>query len=113
MSETENTIVELRSQLFDTIKLVKSGALKVDQARAVSDLAGRIIESAKAETEAVKAFGRGMVPASGFIGSAPKRDTLDQQGGGVVHEHKTTDASGKQVTYERRDPVPAGPRATI
>ena len=117
MSEDSNTITDLRTHLFDAIKLVKAGSIKVDQARAISDLAGRIIESAKAETEAVKAFGRGAVPASGFIGSAPKPDTLDkQERGGVVHQHQTTDAAGNAITYERREPagaLPGGPRAQI
>lgn len=75
-----NDINELRSELFDTIKLLKAGKLDVGQARAVADLAGRVIDSAKAETDYVRAFGgRGSVPASGFIGRAPKPDCLDVQ----------------------------------
>lgn len=80
MSDSTNNITELRGELFDTIKLLKAGKLQVDQARAVAELAGRVIDSARAETEFVKAFGgRGVMPASGFIGQARKPDTLDGQ----------------------------------
>ncbi|WP_297829954.1 hypothetical protein [Thermomonas sp.] len=54
--------------------------MDINRAKAVAEVAGRIIESAKAETEFVRAFGgRGVVPASGFIGHAPKPDSLDVQ----------------------------------
>lgn len=116
MTDQDNTITALRGELFATIRALRDPAnpMDVNRAKAVAEVAGRIIDSAKAETEAVKAFGRGAVPVSGFIGTAPKPDTLDHQGkAGQVHQHQTTDASGKQITYETRDAVPRGPQASI
>lgn len=106
MSESTNNITELRGELFDTIKLLKQGKLQVDQARAVAELAGRVIDSAKAETEFVKAFGgRGVVPASGFIGHAPKPDTLDRQAR-IIGPEPTTPQPGAGLP-------PSGPRGAL
>lgn len=84
MSEQSNTIVDLRSELFATIRSLRDPANPMDiaRAKAVAEVAGRIIESAKAETEAARAFGRGVVPASGFMAIQPRADTLDHQGEG-------------------------------
>lgn len=106
MSDSTNNITELRGELFDTIKLLKQGKLQVDQARAVAELAGRVIDSAKAETEFVKAFGgRGVVPASGFIGHAPKPDTLDRQAR-ITGPAATTPQPGAGLP-------PSGPRGAL
>lgn len=122
MSENgTNDITELRGELFATIRALrdKDNPMDVSRAKAVADVAGRIIESAKAETEFVKAFGmRGAVPASGFIGLQPKGDTLDHQGASSSEprKHVTTDASGRQVVYETREDgkmPPAGPTGRL
>lgn len=63
-----NTIEDLREQLFDTIKQLKDPAkpLAVDRARAISDLAGQIIQSAKVEVDMLRVVngkkGTGFVP---------------------------------------------------
>ena len=82
MSEQQgNTIIDLRGELFATIRALRDPANPMDiaRAKAVADVAGRIIESAKAETEAARAFGRGVVPASGFMALRPRADTLEGQ----------------------------------
>lgn len=115
MSESHtNDISDLRGELFATIRALRdpTNPMDVNRAKAVAEVAGRIIESAKAETEFVKTFGRGAVPATGFIGHVPKADTLDHQQGGGVQTHTGTDANGRQITYQIREPggkVPRGP----
>lgn len=78
----QNTISDLRTELFATIRALrdKDNPMDVARAKAVADVAGRIIDSAKAETEFVRTFGgRGVMPSSGFIAHANKPDTLDRQ----------------------------------
>lgn len=77
-----NDITDLRSELFATMRALrdKDNPIDVAKAKAVADIAGRIIDSVKAETEYVRAFGvRGSLPASGFIGASKKPDTLMHQ----------------------------------
>ena len=115
MSEAGNTITDLRGHLFDTIRALRDPANPMDiaRAKAVAEVAGRIIDSAKAETEFVKTFGRGAVPDSGFIARAPKRDVLDHQDGTGTRTHTATDGSGRQVTYETRDDAGGVPRGPV
>lgn len=47
-------IQDLRNELFDTLKKVKSGEVDIAQARSVCDIASVIVESARAETEFVR-----------------------------------------------------------
>lgn len=47
-------IQDLRNELFDTLKKVKTGEVDITQARSVCDIASVIIESARAETEFVR-----------------------------------------------------------
>ena len=78
----QNTISDLRSELFATIRALrdKDNPMDVARAKAVADVAGRIIDSAKAETEFVRAFGgRGSTPSSGFIAAAPVKVPLHTQ----------------------------------
>lgn len=78
----QNTISDLRTELFATIRALRDKHDPMDVARAkeVADVAGRIIDSAKAETEYVRAFGaRGASPSSGFIGAAPAKVPLHTQ----------------------------------
>lgn len=79
---TENTISDLRAELFATIRGLrdKDNPMDVARAKAVADVAGRIIDSAKAETDYVRAFGgRGAVPSSGFIGAENPRPSIESQ----------------------------------
>lgn len=47
-------IVDLRDTLFDTIEQIKSGKLDVDKAKAITDIAQVIVNSAKAEIDFLK-----------------------------------------------------------
>jgi len=47
-------IQDLRNELFDTLKKVKSGEVDISQAKSVCDIAAVIVDSARAETEFVK-----------------------------------------------------------
>ena len=49
-----NNISALRTTLFDTLQAVKSGEMDIDRARAVSDIAQTIINTAKAEIDYAK-----------------------------------------------------------
>lgn len=51
------TINDLRSTLFETLQAVKSGDMEIDRAKAVSDIAQTIINTAKAEIDYAKATG--------------------------------------------------------
>lgn len=48
---TRNKMDDLRNHLFEVIELLKDNEIEVDRAKAVSDVAGRIIESAKVEVQ--------------------------------------------------------------
>lgn len=90
-----NDINGLRSELFATIRALrdKDNPMDVNRAKAVAEVAGRVIESVKAETDYVRAFGgRTAIPASGFIGQEKKPDTLMRQESGRT---ATTPAPGK------------------
>lgn len=52
-----NNISALRTTLFDTLQAVKSDEMDIDRARAVSDIAQTIINTAKAEIDYAKATG--------------------------------------------------------
>lgn len=66
-----STITELRELLFDAIRGVKDGTLELDRAKAVSELSQTVINSAKAETDFMRASGR--VAVSDFIPSDRQR----------------------------------------
>jgi hypothetical protein len=101
---SDNTITELRSVLFETMRGVKDGSIDIGKGKTVADLAGRIIDTAKAETEFVRTFGRNAVPTSGFIGAEKKRaDTLDTQA-------NVTKAEPGTVHYTS---LPKGPQASL
>lgn len=109
MSNQSNTIIDLRSELFATIRALRDPANPMDiaRAKAVAEVAGRIIESAKAETEAARAFGRGVVPASGFMALQPRADTLDhQQGEGAQPQLPAlAGESGTRTSQPSRSPM--------
>jgi hypothetical protein len=47
-------IEDLRETLFETIELVKSGKIKATEAKAITDIAQVIVNSAKAEVDFLK-----------------------------------------------------------
>lgn len=51
------TVEDLRAALFETLDAVKAGTMDVDRARAVSEVAGQIIQTAKVEIEHLKVIG--------------------------------------------------------
>lgn len=50
----KNKLSDLRNHLFETIEGLKDNSMPVDRARAISDAAGKIIDSGKMELEFVK-----------------------------------------------------------
>lgn len=53
----KNRLSDLRNHLFETIEGLKDNTMPVDRARAISDAAGKVIESGKIELEFVKFVG--------------------------------------------------------
>jgi hypothetical protein len=53
----DNTITGLRAELFGALRDLRAGKLDVEKARAVSDLAQTMINSAKVEVDYAKAVG--------------------------------------------------------
>jgi len=60
-----NKIEDLRNHLFEAIEMVKDGKMDVQRARTVSELAGRITDTAKVEVEYMREV-RGAA-ATGFM----------------------------------------------
>ena len=99
-----NDAAALRDLLFDTIRGVKDGTLKLDQAKAISEGAQTIINLAKAEIDMLKVVGPRRMAPSGFLGS-PVEDTLDKQSRRVL-EHAPQAKPGNGLP-------PRGPQATL
>lgn len=66
-SNPGNTIADLRAELFATLRALndKANPMDVERAKAVSDVAQVIVNSAKVEVDFVKATGRN--GGSGFL----------------------------------------------
>ncbi|MFH0757348.1 MAG: hypothetical protein V2B15_08685 [Bacteroidota bacterium] len=62
----KNKIEDLRDHLFETIELLKAGKLQTGDAKAITNAAQTIINSAKVEVDFIKAMG-GIGEGSGFI----------------------------------------------
>ncbi len=67
------TLDDVREALFDTIDKLKSGAIDVEQAKAIDGLAKNLIDSAKVEVDYLRVTGGG---ESSFIESAVGADNL-------------------------------------
>lgn len=65
----DNTITGLRAELFATLRGLRTGKIDVEKARAVSEVAQTIINSAKVEVEHAKAVGA--TAPSRFLTDAP------------------------------------------
>jgi hypothetical protein len=82
MSDTNNTIDGLRVELFATLRALRDQEkpMPVDRARAVAEVAGKIIDSAKVEVEHAKVTKQ--IPASGFLPRAsaesPQRPAIEK-----------------------------------
>lgn len=68
------TMDDLRSVIFDTIDDVRNNKLDAATARAISDLAQNVINSAKAEADYARATGQ--VVRSGLISTEPAAPAL-------------------------------------
>lgn len=64
----KNKIADLRDHLFETIEALKDteNPMEIQRARAISEVAATIIDSARAEIELVRAVG-GSGPGSNFF----------------------------------------------
>lgn len=75
-----NDINELRTALFETLQAVKAGTMEVSRAKAVSDVAQTIINTAKVEIDYMDASGESV--QSGFLGKSTGRPALVEIPGG-------------------------------
>ena len=96
-----NDITALRAHLFDTIEALrdKQNPMEIDRAKAISDVAQTIINTAKTEVEYLRVTGG--QTGSGFIGDALPAPNLPQQtttGTGTKH---ITKLPGATVTQHR------------
>lgn len=71
-----NDIHELRDLLFGSIRALKAGQMDPEQARAISDLTGRIIDTAKVEVEVCKLIGAKSV---GFLGTSAPVPVIEEK----------------------------------
>lgn len=76
-----NNIETLREHLFDALKGLKDGSIKVETAKTMSEVAQTIINSAKVEVEHAKATG---AKGSGFLEKKP--DLPNGITGTIVHK---------------------------
>lgn len=63
-----NNIDDLRTHLFDAIRELKAGRIDIDKAKAISEIAQVIVNSAKVEVDYAKATGS---KGSGFLDKQP------------------------------------------
>lgn len=69
-----NDINDLRSELFETIRQLRDPNSNMDiaRAKAVSEVAQTIINSAKVEVDMINAVGANRLAPSKFIGASPE-----------------------------------------
>lgn len=70
MSEQKNGLDELREHLFATLRGVKDGSMDIDRARAVVQVAGVLIDSARVEVDYARVTGE--TGGSTFISRPPR-----------------------------------------
>lgn len=86
-----NTIEDLRSTLFETLKGLKNETLDLERAKAISDLSQTIINTGKLEVEFMRQTGQrgtGFVPLAEpeEITKTTPTGTLTRTPGSVVHK---------------------------
>ena len=74
----ENNITELRKVLFETLRDLKNGNIKKEDAKAISEVAQTIINSAKVEVDYARHTGR---KTTGFLQDLDKQENS----GSYVH----------------------------
>lgn len=78
-----NDITELRQHLFDILRGLKDGSVKIETAKAINDTAQTIINSAKAEIDMIELVGgkgTGFIPASHALPNGQKPRSLTMAG---------------------------------
>lgn len=91
MSDTQNTIDALRSELFATLRELrnKEAPMDIERAHAVGEIAQTIINSAKVEVDHMKIAGGS---GTGFLGTpagpTPRGDEVKQVPGGRIVTHR-------------------------
>lgn len=98
-----NDITELRSILFDTLRGLKSGSMKPEQAKAINETAGTLIASARVEVEMVELIGgrgSGFIPQTTVVPpKAPGIGLADQAGRLVPHAQKVGAGETAEVAH--------------
>ena len=82
-------INELREHLFATLRGIQDGSVDVDRARAVSDIAQTLINTAKVEIDYLRATGRDT--GTGFVPVDTARHAIG---------HKTDTHTGTKIQTE-------------
>lgn len=72
---TDKSITDLRASLFATLEGIKSGAIDLDKARAVNEVAKTIVETAKVEVDYLRVSGGG---ESSFLDAAVGSNNLPE-----------------------------------
>lgn len=81
MNAKTHTVDDLRTRLFDAIDAVKTGALSIDQARQISDLAQVVVNSAKVEVDHLRLVDGArskFLPAPEHTAEPPEPDQTQQ-----------------------------------
>lgn len=86
-TQPKNDLTELRGHLFDTLRALKSKSIDPEQAKAISDTAQTIINSAKIEVDYLRATGQ-TEGSTLFLPSAPPPPTPPGVKGVTVHRLK-------------------------
>lgn len=89
----DNTITDLRTHLFDTLRGLKDkdNPLEIERARAISDIAQTIINSAKAEVDYLRVAGgkgSGFIPEVTAPGLPDGTTAVAQKPGYTVTRHQ-------------------------
>jgi hypothetical protein len=83
---TENTIEDLRTILFDTLRGIKTGQVDIERAKAVCDISQTIINTGKLEVDYMRQTGQG---GTGFVpaleGVATRTGMATRTDTGTVH----------------------------
>ena len=106
---SEYTITDLRGDLAETIRALRTGDEKmtVEKAKAIEGLAQTMINSAKVEVDMLKTVGRGRFTPSGFL-PLEHKDTLDHQ-----QAAERAQLSGPAPKPHIRNPVGTAPRGSL
>ncbi len=98
--EKKNNITELRRHLFETLEALKDREkpMEIDRAKAISDVAQTIINTAKVEVQYLRETGE--ASASEFLGVPSHRQLPAGNGHGLAAEPKKGLSTGKHLGTE-------------